>query len=112
MIIDKAVLRSLQALNPTERYLTLFEIWMLKSDPVIIGEHGSLVDTPLMKWAQFFKRIPMKGLKFEGNREEETYIIYIPGLYTLAPLERFALSRFSPAVPEARAGEMTRDAHK
>ena len=29
MILDKAVLQSWQALNPIERYLTLFETWML-----------------------------------------------------------------------------------
>ncbi len=104
MIIDNAVLRSWQALNSTERYLTLFEIWMLKGDPAIIGEHGSLVDTPFIKWAQFFKRIPMKGLKIAGNREEETFIIYLPGLYTLALLDLFGLVAVQHAKPETGKG--------
>ena len=62
MILDKAVLQSWKALNSIERYLTLFETWMIKGDPEIIGERGGLVDTPFVKWAQFFKRIPGKEL--------------------------------------------------
>jgi hypothetical protein len=104
MIIDKAVLRSWQALNSTERYLTLFEIWMLKGDLAIIGEHGSFVDTPYINWDRFFKRIPKKGLKIAGNREEETFIIYIPGLYNVALMDLFGLVAVQHAKPESGKG--------
>jgi hypothetical protein len=104
MILDKAVLQSWQALNSTERYLTLFETWMLKGDPEIIGERGGLVDTPFIKWAQFFERIPGKGLKIAGNREEEGIIIYLPGLYTLALLDLFGLVEVQHTKPETGKG--------
>jgi hypothetical protein len=104
MILDKAVLQSWQALNSTERYLTLFETWMLKGDPEIIGERGGLVDTPFIKWAQFFERIPGKELKITGNREEEGIIIYLPGLYTLALLDLFGLVAVHHAKPETGKG--------
>jgi hypothetical protein len=104
MIIDKAVLQSWQAFNSTERYMTLFETWMLKGNPEIIGEHGGFVDTPFIKWAQFFKRIPRKGLKIAANREEEAFIVYSPGLYTLALLDLFGLVAIRHAKPATGKG--------
>jgi hypothetical protein len=104
MVIDNAVLQSWQTLNPVERYLTLFEIWMLKGNPEIIGEHGSLVDTPFTTWVQFFGRIPKKGLKIAGNKEEEIFIIYFPKLYTLALLDLFGLVAIQHAKPEKGKG--------
>jgi len=104
MVIDKAVLQSWQTLNPVERYFTLFESWMVKGNPEIIGEHAGFVDTPFTTWVQFFKRIPKKGLKVAGDKEEETLIIYFPGLYTLALLDLFGLVTLQHAEPEKGKG--------
>jgi hypothetical protein len=84
--------------------LTLFEPWMLKGNPEIIGERRGLVDTLFIKWAQFFERIPGKGLKIMGNREEEGIIIYLPGLHTLALLDLFGLVAVQHAKPETGKG--------
>jgi hypothetical protein len=104
MRIDEAVLQSWRTLNAFERYFTLFEVWMLRGDPAIIGEHGGTFDTPVTKWAYFFQRIPDKGLKINGNRDEENFITYIPGYYTLALLELFGLITARHAKPEKGKG--------
>jgi hypothetical protein len=77
---------------------------MLKGDPEIIGEHGGFVDSPFIKWAQFFERIPGRGLKITGNKKEEGIIIYLPGLYTLALLDLFGLVSVQHAKPEKGKG--------
>ena len=46
----------------------------------------------------------MKGLKIAGNREEETFITYLPGLYTLALLDLFGLLTVQHAKPETGKG--------
>lgn len=40
LVIDDAVYRVWQGLNPTERYGTLLETWLLRGQPEIIGQRG------------------------------------------------------------------------
>jgi len=53
--LDEAMHTQWQALNPTERYFTLLETWVLRGDPAIIGEReGVFAFThPVMRWATF-----------------------------------------------------------
>ena len=73
MVIDNTVLQSWQTLNPVERYFTLFEIWMLKGNPEILGEKGGFSDAPFTDWAQFIRWMPKNCLKIAGNKEYERY---------------------------------------
>jgi hypothetical protein len=104
MVIDNTVMNSWQSLNPVERYFSLFEIWMIKGNPEIIGEMGGFSDTPFTKWAQFIRWMPKNGLKIAGNKNRETYINYTPGLYTLALMDLFGLVTLQHAKPEKGKG--------
>jgi hypothetical protein len=86
LLLDDAALQSWRNLNPTERYFTLLEAWLLRSRPAIVGEHGVLLDIPIIKWAEFFRRIPAPGLPIAGNKDQELSITYSPGWYTVAML--------------------------
>ena len=104
LLLDDAVLQSWRNLNPTERYFTLLEAWLLRSRPAIVGEHGGLLDKPIIKWTEFFRKIPAEGLEIAGNKDQELLITYSPGLYTVALLELFGFSVVQADEPEVGKG--------
>jgi len=92
--VDKMVHKVWQRLNPTERYGTLLETWLLRGSPEIIGEFGGrmlLIPEHFWDWTNFFARIPDKGLKITGNSDAEISLRYRPGWYNLGLLEVFGL---------------------
>lgn len=112
MIIDNEVLQSWETLNRTERYFTLLETWLLKGRQEIIGERSSYSDFPFLKWEDFFKRIPDKGLKIAGDKEREKSINYLPGLLTVALLDLFGLISVKHAKPEKGKGWRIAEVHR
>ena len=102
--MDELALKSWRDLNPTERYITLLEAWLLKSRLEMLGERGSWLEVPIMKWADFFRRIPSRGLEIAGNKDQELLITYDPGLYTIALLELFGFIDIQHDKPQGGKG--------
>jgi hypothetical protein len=102
--LDDAVLQSWRNLNPTERYFTILEAWLLRSRSEVLGERDGWLDLPMLKWADFFRKVPARGLTIAGNKDQELLIGYSPGLYTVALLELFGFIAVQASKPEAGKG--------
>ena len=106
------MLESWYGLNQTEKYFTLFEVWILWGNPGIIVERGSPFNMPQIALPNFFQRIPEKGLKIAGNRDVEQTIPYTPGVLTLALSELFGLISVQHAKPESGKGWRIAQVHR
>jgi len=81
MILDNTLLQSWEKCNLTERYFILFESWLIRGYPEIVGESESFYQLNMTKWLNFFREIPDQGLNIRGNYQREQTINYSPGLY-------------------------------
>jgi hypothetical protein len=104
LVIENGVLDSWKALNPTERYFNLLETWMIRGVPEIIGETNLIAGAWIPECERFFERIPQKGLKIAGTKNEEIYIAYSIGLYGLALLNLFGFISLEQLKPEKGKG--------
>jgi len=74
LVVDGDLHRQWQVLNPTERYATLLESWLLRGHPETIGKRGRSpfgVPQTGWEWARFFHRIPNAGLPVAGDADAE-----------------------------------------
>ena len=103
--IDETILRLWNSLNPTERYFTLLESWLIRGQPKeILAEHNPLYRKLFHTCYDFWKRIPAKGLKIEGNEEIDGYIAYLIGYYNISLLELFGFLEIQYGEPETGKG--------
>lgn len=104
-VLDKAVHQSWNSLNPTERYFTLLEAWLLRGEPrEILGEDHAIYKSLMRTCFDFWKRIPARGLQIEGDSEEEFMTKYAYGFYNIALLELFGLLEIQHGQPEIGKG--------
>ena len=90
LLIDEQVHQSWESLNPTERYCTLLETWLMRADPAIIGEENGLgMDKLRFEWPLFFTHIPDHGLVID--REHAQSLSYSPGYHNLALMHLFGI---------------------
>jgi hypothetical protein len=107
LVVDDAVRQVWNSLNPTERYCTLLETWLVRGHPQIIGERGRgwfRVPETFREVQWFFHRLPDDGLPVAGNKEAEDSLRYWPGLHNLALLELFGLVTVRHGPPESGKG--------
>ena len=107
LVVDDAVYRVWETLNPTERYCTLLETWLLRGHPEIIGERGrswSRVPETFREWQWFFLRIPDEGLPIAGDKAAEDWLRYWPGWHNLGLLDLFGLISVRHGPPEPGKG--------
>lgn len=104
LVLDDAVLASWRQLNPTERFCTLLETWLLRADPEMLGEWSFHARPPMSEWRVFFQKIPARGLRIAGDRSQEQLLSYSPGLINLAMFELFALVTVQHGKPQAGQG--------
>lgn len=65
LVVDEDMYREWEALNPTERYFSLLEIWLLRGWAEIVGEgdaFGFIIPENVDKWFNFYQRLPDEGL--------------------------------------------------
>ncbi len=98
--LDMQGMSSWSDLNPTERYFSLLESWILRGNPEILGEHGYFASGSIGKWPDFFQLIPKRGLQISGDKEADSYLRYTPTLCTLALLDLFGMVKITHAKPE------------
>lgn len=102
--LDREALASWRRLNPTERYFTLLEAWLLRGVGEIIGDDRDPLG-PLYKCSTFMESLPAAGLKIAGDRQAEQITIpYHVGTYNLALLEMFGCVSVEEEWPEAGKG--------
>lgn len=105
LVIDEGMLESWQQLNPTERYFSLLDTWVIRALPEIIGERkGGIFGNLLYTWSTFFERIPESGKHIEGDKEEARMFKYFPGGPALCLLEMFGFITIHDADPEPGQG--------
>jgi hypothetical protein len=107
LVVDGAVHRVWQGLNPTERYCTLLEAWLLRGHPEIIGERGRpwvCFPGAFGEWQWFFLRIPDEGLPIAGDKGAEILLRYTPGWHNLGLLDVFGFISVRPGPPEPGKG--------
>ncbi len=107
LVVDDAVDRIWEDLNPTERYCTLLETWLLRGHPEIINEPGrpqfGIPDT-FENWVGFFRRIPNRGLPVAGDEDAAGSLRYTPGWHNLGLLHLFGLISVRSGPPEPGEG--------
>ncbi len=90
LTLNEEVLSSWRSLNPTERYFTLLETWLIRSNDEIIGDRDP--QGPLSRCALFWRRLTeKKSLSVADDKGLERTLKYYPGLHHLALLELFGL---------------------
>jgi hypothetical protein len=107
LVVDDEVYQVWKGLNPTERYCTLLETWLLRGHPEIINERVRLwsrVPDTFRDCQWFFLRIPDEGLPVAGDNEAENSLRYIPGWHNLGLLELFGLISVRQGPPEPGKG--------
>jgi hypothetical protein len=90
-------------LNPTERYGTLLESWLLRGSSDIVGErtrYGDTIPDNFYKSAWFLADIPDDGLQVAGNPYVEDGLPYRPGWHNWGLLPLFGCVRVEQGVPE------------
>jgi hypothetical protein len=105
LALDPAVLESWRGLNPSERYFTLLETWLLRGRPEILDpDAGLYFPAPIGEWKQFVAEIPDEGRRIAGDPEEDSLLKYSPGLLTIGMLDLFGLITVEPGAPVAGKG--------
>lgn len=93
LMVDEEVRASWQCLNPTERYGTLLETWLLRGHPEIVGEdreRSFWIPQTFEEWTHLYMRLPDGGTAVTGNQTLEG-TLYFLGLRSVALLELFGL---------------------
>jgi len=107
LLIDEAVYQVWESLNPTERYGSLLEAWLLRGKPEIIGEYYRplfLIPDNFEKWASFFAVIPDEGQQIAGDHDAEYWLPYRPGWHNLGLLDLFGLITVQQGPPAPGKG--------
>jgi hypothetical protein len=103
LAIDEAVNHSWSSLNPTERYFTLLETWLLRGYPEIMGERGNrfrFVGDYFHDCASLIYEAQEDGLAVVDSDRAERYLRYSPGLYGVALLELFGFLMVQHGQPQ------------
>jgi hypothetical protein len=58
----------------------------------------------MVRWRDFFERIPAQGLRIAGDRDQEERLSYFPGFINLSMLELFALVTVEHGKPQPGRG--------
>ena len=89
-VIDPEALKIWQSLNPTGRYFTLVESWIVRGSGELIGERRSgLFDSPLYNLSQLYEKIKDKNLKFKDDKSFFEQSLPYLGLHNIALAEMF-----------------------
>ncbi len=91
LCIDKDMLSTWESLNPTERFCSLLEAWLMRGNDSILGErHNAFMDVlPMFRSMKFLVDLPSSWLKTAGNHQIEDGMRFRVGLHNVALLEMF-----------------------
>lgn len=102
MVLEPQRLQSWNTLNPTERYFTLLEAWMLRAHEEMLGETRSHSDEGT-KTMEFFYT-PENVKRTIKNYGEQDKLNYYPEYHNLALMHLFGLLNWELGKPEKGKG--------
>lgn len=102
LILDLATLESWQLLNPTERYFSLLESWLIWGNSELLDGYQDTFGI-LYRCLQFWKNLPDSGITISSYKQQEEWVYY-PGHYNLALLHLFGLIDLQSGEPEPAKG--------
>ncbi|MDQ3749932.1 MAG: plasmid pRiA4b ORF-3 family protein [Acidobacteriota bacterium] len=88
--IDREALKIWQSLNPTERYFTLVETWIVRGSVELIGEHHQgMFNSPMYCLVRLFEDLITKGSNVKENKffQDSGFLLY--GSHNIALAEMF-----------------------
>ncbi|MGP1387077.1 MAG: IS1096 element passenger TnpR family protein [Thainema sp.] len=100
--VDPDIYASWQTLNPTEKYFTLLEAWLMRATGEMIGEDRNPMNEGgrvLNGWAYLMDR-----QKTYKNYNEQQDLNYWPGLHNVALMQMFGWVEINSPKPEAGKG--------
>lgn len=100
-VVEPELLKLWQSLNPTERYFTLLEAWIIRSSVETIGERDGFFNDTLMNLVRLFDRIKVKGLKFKDDKSFFEHSLPYVGLHNVALAEMFGWLEIKHGTGEA-----------
>ncbi|MEM9217864.1 MAG: hypothetical protein AAGD25_26430 [Cyanobacteria bacterium P01_F01_bin.150] len=104
LVLNDEVYSIWKTLNPTERYCTLLEAWLVRGRDEMLGEErqGLLTegDRCFKAWDALTRQ---KALTFAKASDQER-LVYYPGFHNLALMEMFGFISITSAKPEAGKG--------
>jgi len=92
VMLDHKVLADWQSLNPTERYVALFQAWWHRGNAEIIGERWDYYNG-LYDSLDFFLNTLGDGLNLKEKPHDFAYLRYRPGFHNLALMALFGFIR-------------------
>lgn len=100
--LDPEILASWQGLNPTEKYFTLLEAWVIRGDSELLGERRGAWTEGLIVFRDWSLRLvkPQTFCKYS----DQDNLSYFPGLHNLALMEMFGLVKVTHGKPDAGKG--------
>ncbi len=104
LVVNPEIYASWQALNPTEQYLSLLEVWFLRCHPEMLGEERSgpllVGDRCLASWHDIMEKASQSVPDYSAQQK----FVYYPGLYNLTLMEMFGLIAITHDNPEPGKG--------
>jgi hypothetical protein len=92
LVIDPTVLGVWNQLNPTERYFSLLEAWLVVGQPEMIGEYGRWGEGYLMACVSAWNSVPARGIKFDLTRPQDAHLGYLSrGFLHVALMDLFGV---------------------
>ena len=102
LVLNSELLSSWQSFNPTERYCTLLESWLIHANEELLGERSSSFNEGWRSMNYWTMRT-QKVQKFRNYAEQQT-LNYFPGLHNLALMKLFGLLQVESGQPQAGKG--------
>jgi hypothetical protein len=99
-----------EQLNPTEKYFTLLEAWIIRGNPEILGEERN----PFKEGARVLQTWPrlMSNNQRYRSYSEQNNLNYWPGLHNLALMQLFGWITVITGKPEAGKGWRIRQVNR
>ncbi len=104
MTLDEAAMQSWEKSNFTERYFTLFESWLVRGHPQIVGESRSSSPFYLLEWVRFFTEMTDRELRIPTYVEQRQMVHHYPGLLNVALLDLFGIISVRSVAPDPGEG--------
>ena len=102
MQLDPEVYASWQALNPTEKYFTLLEAWLIRGDGELLGEKRSFLNEGTRVMRQWPLLMTQKSTY--RNYDDQASLTYWPGLHNVALMQMFGWVEVQSPKPTAGKG--------
>jgi hypothetical protein len=104
LVRNSAIYESWQQLNPTEQYLSLLEVWFVRSHPEMLGDDRSgymmIGDRCLQSWPYLTQHASTTLSDYNAQGQ----YAYYPGLHNLALMEMFGLIAITHGQPSPGKG--------